>query len=540
MDARPGRTLIAAGIAGTLLHLGYVLFAPIPFLETRAIVDDTFYYWMIARRFWTAGFFTFDGLHPTNGFQPLWQWMLLPFGLLARDAQLRVSLALAALCYQGAAWLLALWPVRCARLRPSFYLAAVALWVNARFVFEYASSGMEFGLYLLVSVWGLLELVRLVEAWRDGDAPGLWRLALATALLPLARVDGLGLSGVLWAVALLASPARRRGSAVAWGLACLVPFVVWVLWNHRVFGSPLPVSGTVKRLDRLEELRTLGVEPLGLAWWTMGLRDTAVLLAGNVLRFFGGWLPPGPWPRLAVVVAGFVGLGACAFWTVGEWSVRSGWRERLRPWWPAGVLLGFAVIQASVYSFAIPRGTHYAQWYYGPAYVGLALAAGAALAGWRTLLPTVAVAWMGVQLVAFLCLTQPIQVPSQGAYAALEELDRLTEGEETLVGSWNAGIVAFRAPGNLRVVNLDGLVNSTEFAINHAAGKDVRPYLVDERIEYLVDYATNATPEAISEVRLGANESGVALLGESLYLGPPPAGPAEELRQYFVMRVKVE
>jgi hypothetical protein len=296
----------------------------------------------------------------------------------------------------------------------------------------------------------------------------------------------------------------------------------------------------VKRLDRLDELRALGVEPLGMAWWTMGAKDTAVLLAGNALRFFGGWLPPGPWPRLAVIVGGFAGLGACAFWTAGEWSVRCGWPERLRPWWPAGVLLGFAVIQAAVYSFAIPRGTHYAQWYYGPAYAGFALAAGAALAGWRTLLPAVATVWMGVQLVALVCLTQPIQVPSQGVYAALDELERLTGEEETLVGSWNAGIVAFRAPGNLRVVNLDGLVNSTEFALNHAAGKDVRPYLVDERIDFLLDYATDSTPWAITKVRLGANESGVALLGEPLYFGPPPSGPAEEYRQYFAVRLKVE
>lgn len=542
MTARAGKAFLAVGIAGTLLHLGFVALAPVGFLETRPIVDDTFYYWMIARRFWETGLFTFDGVNPTNGFQPLWQWLLLPFGLLAHDAQLRLSLLLAAGTYQAAAWLLALFPLRTAAWQSAGRVAAVAIWINARFVFEYGSSGMEFGLYLLVGVWALLECLRLLE--RDTQA-GLGRLLAATALLPLARVDGLGLSAILWAVLLFRSRGRLRLAVVAAGFASLAPFLAWMAWNQSVFGSALPVSGTVKRLDRLHELQGLGISPLSGAWFVHGLRDTALLLAGNGLRFFSGWLPPGPWSRLAVVVVGAVtGLALAGAILVGERRRPDRiWSERLLPWVPAGLLLAFGIIQALVYCFMIPRGTQYAQWYYGPFYGGLALAAGAGLHGigltFRLeLIARSALIMLGLQLVALGLLRQPVQVACAGAYGALAAADRAIPGPgPVLVGSWNAGLVAFRAPSHLRVVNLDGLVNSTEYAHRHAAGADVRPYLAARGIEWLVDYATE--PEGWDGIlgrRLGADGGACVLEATAAFVGPMPVEPGAEPRRYHLLR----
>ena len=39
--------------------------------------DDLYYYLKIADQFWSLGFFSFDGLNSTNGFQPLWQFILV-------------------------------------------------------------------------------------------------------------------------------------------------------------------------------------------------------------------------------------------------------------------------------------------------------------------------------------------------------------------------------------------------------------------------------------------------------------------------------
>ena len=43
-------------------------------------VPDVFYYLVIARNHHEMGMWSFDGEHPTNGYHPLWQWLLGPFG----------------------------------------------------------------------------------------------------------------------------------------------------------------------------------------------------------------------------------------------------------------------------------------------------------------------------------------------------------------------------------------------------------------------------------------------------------------------------
>jgi len=76
--------LLAALIVLGLIPLRFIL-ARILESDYHALAvltpDDSFYYLVPAWRFKTAGFFTFDGVHPTYGFQPL--FMVLLTGLSA-------------------------------------------------------------------------------------------------------------------------------------------------------------------------------------------------------------------------------------------------------------------------------------------------------------------------------------------------------------------------------------------------------------------------------------------------------------------------
>ncbi|HVI04204.1 MAG TPA: hypothetical protein VM869_36185, partial [Enhygromyxa sp.] len=48
------------------------------------LVPDVFYYLTIARNHHESGLWSFDGEHATNGYHPLWQWLLSPlWGLIA-------------------------------------------------------------------------------------------------------------------------------------------------------------------------------------------------------------------------------------------------------------------------------------------------------------------------------------------------------------------------------------------------------------------------------------------------------------------------
>src|SRR5579871_6992719 len=52
------------------------------------LAGDAFYYLDVARNWQSRPIFTFDGVHPTNGFHPLWQYLL---GLLGHLPQFSFS-----------------------------------------------------------------------------------------------------------------------------------------------------------------------------------------------------------------------------------------------------------------------------------------------------------------------------------------------------------------------------------------------------------------------------------------------------------------
>ena len=58
------------------------MFQPQNNLLTRWGSDDLYYYSQIAGHVASGDGFTFDGIYPTNGFQPLFLFLLIPFGSL--------------------------------------------------------------------------------------------------------------------------------------------------------------------------------------------------------------------------------------------------------------------------------------------------------------------------------------------------------------------------------------------------------------------------------------------------------------------------
>ncbi len=75
----------------------------------RFMHDDAFYYFGIARRWNRLGFPTFDGITATNGYHPLWQWVLVAASRLFPDPTTfaRAGAASGVLFLGLAAWLIA-------------------------------------------------------------------------------------------------------------------------------------------------------------------------------------------------------------------------------------------------------------------------------------------------------------------------------------------------------------------------------------------------------------------------------------------------
>ena len=240
---RPALGAPLFAVLGALVA-GLILFAPMGDVVLRFVHDDAFYYFGIAQRWSRHGFSTFDAINPTNGYHPLWQWLLVASAHAIPDADIfaRVGAASGVVFFGVAALLVAR---RLAREHNPFSQLTY-VWVAATLLFA-TIYGMEAPLAVFALALVILAVPRDVAGWSSTRA---FACAAATALLFLARLDAL-----VWLVtldAVLVVAAWRTGRRRALGtiaLVCTVQVLVvgayfvgnWVAWGHA-----LPISAAVK------------------------------------------------------------------------------------------------------------------------------------------------------------------------------------------------------------------------------------------------------------------------------------------------------
>lgn len=90
--------VLAAGLPVRLILAATNL----PTLIMLNVPDDAFYYFKIAQNIAAGRGSTFDGLHPTNGYHPLWMGLLIPLLRALPDRlEILVNLALALQAFLG-------------------------------------------------------------------------------------------------------------------------------------------------------------------------------------------------------------------------------------------------------------------------------------------------------------------------------------------------------------------------------------------------------------------------------------------------------
>jgi hypothetical protein len=240
-----GRALLVVAVGGLALQwVVAVLRLPLSSYLRDLNFDDSFYYDVIARNYANGLFSTFDGIGTTNGYHPLWAWLLAPvFGVVKDPAvALKAAKALefALLAAAAGASMRALWLAGA----PLLATAVIPLWLSSHAVFY---SGMETSLEVLLLAALLLSLCAV---FRDSNRSGGWvGLAAICALLPWARLECVAAS--VAAAALATLYVRWRGSrnlhavGALWG--CTIgSFLIYLLYNRIAFGMPVPVSGAIK------------------------------------------------------------------------------------------------------------------------------------------------------------------------------------------------------------------------------------------------------------------------------------------------------
>jgi hypothetical protein len=442
--------------------------------------DDTYLALQIARGWATHGYPTFDGIHRTNGFQPLWGLILVAFARCIDEpiALLRATLVFAVACNTLTGVLIAR---ACRALRTdSAPLAkcAVALWC------AYSVSGKPALIALenaLLPALCAAILLALIAIWRDAASVPRWiAFGLLAAAIVWTRLDAVVLIAGCMAIAFVPAlrTARWSGPLLACVLfgAALASYVAFQRWAG---GTNTPVSGLVKRTiaERIEPTMTVASVAAALcdaaniafkqAAIGVGLiRPQALSSAGRVAILL---LLIVALVRARSAGVRWVGLTALLLFAHAL-AIRLWLSEYFHdtPWYyPATNLLaglGVAILLLEV----LPAARHRAVISCASAFFVLRLAASC----WLLTQPPPANAVAPVRIAAAAWLRE--NVPPGGRVAA-----------------WNAGELSYFS--GVTLINLDGLVNDAAYyrEIIRAQGA-LTDYLKSQRVDWITDYAKGA------------------------------------------------
>jgi len=438
-------------------------FFPESWLIRYPFTDDAFYYAQIARNIVSGKGVTFDGLHETNGFHPLWLLLLLPiYTLFSGDwPPLRAILGLQALLAAASSFLL--YAVLRRWTGRLLAILAVVLYQMLTFLLEISFSGMETGLQGLLIIYLLWAWPKIAQNLEKKA----WFLGALLGLIVLARLDGIAGAGVVGLYALWrlrkAQPSRIAGFLTRMGIAFGLITGPYFTWNLLRFGHLMPVSGAAKRypwwekplsetLDKLfwwakalsKGLAYAGIE--GIPPWLLG---SLTLLIAAFLLFYLKW-----WQTLFQTPELLLGMGT----GIAHYVLDSLTLTTFRGWYLVTEVLLIVLFLSYLWErhkiLQITGVTIYSTLF--------ALLSKLTI-DWRLSPDTNAVIYEAYQVGLWLQQHTP---------------------PHARCATWDAGVIGYFA--HRPVINLDGLVNTYDFLA--LSESDLPAYLKEKNVRYLTTY----------------------------------------------------
>jgi hypothetical protein len=246
--------LVVALVAA--MQTSYLVRLSVRQLAERGIgIDDTYFYAVLAQNFERLGYLTFNGSMPTNGVQPLWQWLLIGLHQLLPNVEvMQLCFGGCWLAYVGFCWLLVRHVVRLPAVSPLLGSALVAVLVVCNPSYQrIILNGLEPALFLFCFAAWLNLVQRLAAAWPVGV---LRQTGMAILLGGLGALCFLARTDWFWLVpvgALFVWKQRGRiGLVVALLAAAALAVIPYLIHNWFSHGHLMPISGRVK-LELLQQ-----------------------------------------------------------------------------------------------------------------------------------------------------------------------------------------------------------------------------------------------------------------------------------------------
>ena len=501
--------------------------------------DDAYYYLGIARNLVDGHGSTFDQINLTNGYHPLWLLVsTVPFAAGLDDlAAARVLLIVQLVVGWGLTMVLVSrlvveqidgWslgragtttdPAEALRLRRTASLvvaAVVALVVVNPFLVKVVANGLETGIAVPLYAVLLLVAVRRQGRWLGGARRSRLALSVLLALLFLARTDAILAIGCLglWCVAELVAARRAptpttaegepiRGTAPRRpvpGIGALVelfalPGVViigFLVLNQTIFGTPMQVSGLIKRAD---------LTPVTIGLFAVFAIGAAAIGRHGFRRVHGAKARrPARFPHAGSVARRTSWFGSFCVLVVGYYTVL---QTQQWLWYYGPVLLYLVVLFLLAVADIAQAGLRDRRRGATPA---------------RTMAPVAAI--FVVPMLAALVYTgrqfsdptlRSIQIANRDA----GEWIAANLDDDAVLVSWDAGAVGYFS--HRRVMNIDGVVNSREFydALNNGTAAE---FLRCRDVAFVTNHGpTGGDPEIVKLITT-LYGSDAAARSESVY-----------------------
>jgi hypothetical protein len=486
-------------------------------ISTGTFGDDACYYASISYNIATGKGPTTDGIHMTNGFQPLWAFLLVPIYALgaSKETAINIAMTLLALISTLNGLLLFLLATRVWNERVG--LLATFFWMTSPTVLRQSMNGMETGLYVFMLTLAALLVVSSTQKHealcegRSGKLCGETLLGFVLGMVILSRVDGLPfvLSAVV-AHTLNANEARVRmrnaSQALVFRVASgaftlavvLLTLLPWLIYSVITTGKVMPESGRAIRclsmayIDALEE---------GASWRAISYSLSQAL--STLLRVR-------QWRYLSSKLAELVGaisahallaslLAVCTL--LIAFLYRLGYFERLVPMLKEMRKLWFWLFH--IVSLFLAYSLYQFGWWFFPRYffpvipIGILVGALFVEALFRCLLERFGVRRCVAQTaVGIVVISQLIQLCIGCAYLRSESFGGFEEylnvalwlkehtPKDARIGMFQSGTSSYLSERT--VINLDGVVNGE--ALSAMLGKRMLGYIASEGISYIADW----------------------------------------------------
>lgn len=303
------------------------------------LTDDFYYYLVIAQNLAHHGVSTFDGMHPTNGYHPLYMGVLTGLTWVFGGPTRPFYFALGVLFVACAGVTFELLKKTGERLFPCSRLAGPVAAILALQAARMSLWGLEVAIAIPLHAAVLLLIARSPRLTASRAA----LLGFASAALGLARLDTLTFVALVAVAWLGLSNARIRDKVrgtLAFSAGAL-PLPLYLLSNVLLFGGMLSTSAASKQLSRGLRFNTnllddmLG-DPIGAA--ALVLLPVGLVVWG--LDLYRGRQASGTWllnaDRARTMVIGLSFAFPIVFY--GTYGLRSDWR--LFAWYFYPVLPG--------------------------------------------------------------------------------------------------------------------------------------------------------------------------------------------------------